>query len=220
MYSQAFRQYLRRREIAISFEKQKVEDNLYNEKTFYRQFIRDILKAKREVIIYSPYISRYRANLLIKTLEELSGRNVAVFVFTRPLEEYDNIIRCHISAVIERMEECGITVYFPGQYIHEKIAVIDRQVLWEGSLNILSQRHSNEIMRRIENKESALQVMSCLKLNKKLAEGYRSIYEKMSLGLINRIAISKKLKTKIFLSGFFVPIACIILVLLMRLILS
>lgn len=220
MYNQAFRQYLARRESTMALEKERVEDDLYNEKTFYKKFIKDISEAKREVVIYSPYISRYRANLLINALERLSNRNVAVFIFTRPLEEYDNIIRCHILAVIERMEECGITIFYPGRYIHEKTAIIDREILWEGSLNILSHRCSNEIMRRTENKKSALQIMSYLKINKKIAEGYRTIYEKMCLGLINKITVNKKLKIRIFFTGMCAPFILLGLILLIRLIIS
>jgi hypothetical protein len=33
---------------------------LYNEETFYRAFTRDVLAAKKEVIIYSPFVSKYR----------------------------------------------------------------------------------------------------------------------------------------------------------------
>ena len=38
---------------------------------------------------------------------------------------------------------------------HCKLAFIDRNVLWEGSLNILSQTNSREIMRRIEGENHA-----------------------------------------------------------------
>jgi hypothetical protein len=34
-----------------------IYSNLYNERTFYKQFIKDLLNAKDEVIIESPFIS-------------------------------------------------------------------------------------------------------------------------------------------------------------------
>jgi len=49
---------------------------------------------------------------------------------------------------------------------HRKLAILDRNILWEGSLNILSQRHSREIMRRIENEELSLEMFNFLKLQK------------------------------------------------------
>ena len=35
--------------------------------------------------------------------------------------------------------------------LHRKVVVIDREILYEGSLNILSQNNSIEMMRRIES---------------------------------------------------------------------
>jgi len=41
-----------------------------------------------------------------------------------------------------------------------------RKILWEGSLNILSQNQSREIMRRIENEQITLETFNFLKLEK------------------------------------------------------
>jgi hypothetical protein len=35
-----------------------MRSDLYNEATFYKQFVRDLLDAKEEVIIESPYITK------------------------------------------------------------------------------------------------------------------------------------------------------------------
>ena len=42
---------------------------------------------------------------------------------------------------------------------HRKLAIIDRSILYEGSLNILSQNDSLEIMQRIEPEELARQMI-------------------------------------------------------------
>ena len=49
---------------------------------------------------------------------------------------------------------------------HRKLAIIDRQILWEGSLNILSQIKSREIMRRIEGDNYAQDMFNFLKLKR------------------------------------------------------
>ena len=71
---------------------------------------------------------------------------------------------------IRNFEIMGVTVLpFIGN-IHRKLAILDRNILWEGSLNILSQRDSHEIMRRFEGKETAKQVMTFLKLDKNIGQ--------------------------------------------------
>ena len=85
----------------------------------------------------------------------------------------------------------------PG-YIHAKAAIIDREVLWDGSLNILSQRESKEIMRRTVDADIAKQMLDQLGLNRKLAEGYKYQYELLYRNLVEkrrlRFAIAAKLK--------------------------
>jgi len=63
-------------------------------------------------------------------------------------------------------EQVGIQVLLCTGNHHRKLAMLDRKVLWEGSLNILSQNRSREIMRRIDNPEITLEMLNFLKLEK------------------------------------------------------
>jgi phosphatidylserine/phosphatidylglycerophosphate/cardiolipin synthase-like enzyme len=207
--AQALRGYLRNRQEIIDSEKlqQEPETNkLFNEKTFYRAFVNDILEAKKEVIIYSPFVTKFRAEFFKQTIERLRKRNIEIFIFTRPIEEYDSLMQPQIQRALERYEDLGVCVFSLKGSIHEKVAIIDREILWEGSLNILSQRASREIMRRISGENTAMQVMSYLGLNKMLAEGYKLRYEKLCKNLIVNSGQNFKQKIRIFLLGLILPI--------------
>ena len=52
----------------------------------------------------------------------------------------------HSESAIQTFETLGIQVYVTRNEHHHKLAILDRQILWEGSLNILSQTKSREIM--------------------------------------------------------------------------
>ncbi len=164
-----------------------VEKNLYNETTFYPAFTRDMLEAKREIVIYSPFVSKYRSDTFNRIMYKFKDTNVAIFIFTRSLDEYELSQRKQAEAVLSHYEEMGASIYYLNGSIHEKVAVIDREILWEGSLNILSQRTSREMMRRITDQSSAMQVMSYLGLNRLLAEGYRAKYERLYRSLMEGI---------------------------------
>lgn len=206
---QIFKNYLKNRQSAIdanNTDKESKTSNLFNEKTFYRTFTKDMLKAQKEVIIYSPFVTKFRSDFFKQTLENLKNRNIIVFIFTRPLEEHDYLMRSEISCALKDLEESGVCIcYLPGN-IHEKIAIIDREILWEGSLNILSQRVSKEIMRRTLDKDLAIQIMFYLELNKKLTEAYKLKYEKLYRGLITNSKNKFKQKIRIFLLGLAIPI--------------
>ena len=67
---------------------------------------------------------------------------------------------------ISQCERMGIQVLLCIGNHHRKLAILDRKILWEGSLNILSQTESREIMRRIENETMTLEMFEFLKLNR------------------------------------------------------
>ncbi|MCX6810293.1 MAG: hypothetical protein NTY30_00955 [Candidatus Berkelbacteria bacterium] len=207
-HAQSFKQLLKRRDDAIKAEKisESQSIDLYNENTFYKALTADMLAAKKEVIIYSPFVSKFRTDFLKPTIEKLIDRNIDIFIFTRPIEEYDSTMQPQIGCALKRLEELGVCIFYPGRYIHQKVAIVDREVLWEGSLNILSHRASNEMMRRTAHGESATQVMQYIGLNDQIAAAYKLKYEKLYKGLVNNSKHSFKLKTKIFLLGMAIPI--------------
>lgn len=207
-HAQSFKQLLKRRDDAIKAEKisESQAIDLYNENTFYKALTADMLSAKKEVIIHSPFVSKFRTDFLKPTIEKLIDRNIDIFIFTRPIEEYDSAMQPQIECALKRLEELGVCIFYPGRYIHQKVAIVDREVLWEGSLNILSHRASNEMMRRTSHGESATQVMNYIGLNDQIAVAYKTKYEKLYSGLANTSKQSFKLKMKIFLLGMTIPI--------------
>lgn len=147
--------------------------SLCNQDNFYPVLTKDMLNAEKEVVIYSPFISRYRADLLTKTFKELIRRNITIFIFTRAVKEHELHAQDEIQVVINEYRKLGIHVFCLNGFIHEKVAIIDQKVLWEGSLNILSQRNSREIMRRFANADLSKQVLKHLDIMGKLKAGYR-----------------------------------------------
>jgi phosphatidylserine/phosphatidylglycerophosphate/cardiolipin synthase-like enzyme len=180
-------------------------NNLFNEKSFYQTFSEDMLKAKKEVVIYSPFISKYRSEYFRRVFTALRRKNIPIFIFTRPLEEHEYFAKAEIACALRDYEEMGANITYLKGYVHEKLAVIDREILWEGSLNILSQRESREIMRRFSDETLAKQTMSYLGLEKKLAEAYKFQYERMYHNLAKNLEENKWLKVKLFFSGVLLP---------------
>jgi hypothetical protein len=70
---------------------------------------------------------------------------------TRDPKEHTNGYSEQSEVEIQEFEAIGIQVLLCKGNHHRKLAIIDRNILWEGSLNILSQIHSREFMRRLED---------------------------------------------------------------------
>ena len=131
---------------------------LYNEKSFYPAFIADAKRATASIIIESPFISYRRLNWLYPTLEKAVRRGVSITVNTRDPQYHDEFMQKQAADGIKALQNIGIEVLYTGN-LHRKLAIIDSLVLWEGSLNILSQTDSCEVMRRIESTDLAKQMI-------------------------------------------------------------
>jgi len=68
---------------------------------------------------------------------------------------------------VAALQELGVAVLFTIKH-HRKIAIIDREVFYEGSLNILSYYDSCEIMRRTVSASEAETLIKFIGLNRYL----------------------------------------------------
>lgn len=149
----------------LFWRKQDFKSALYNQDSFYAQFVKDLKKCKKEVLIESPYLTSSRIELLYAVFEELLSHGAKVHIVTRdPIDHDDEYVKHQATNEILNLKELGINVILLKGFHHRKIAIIDRNILWEGSLNILSYNSSLEIMRRIENERMAKQMLSFLKV--------------------------------------------------------
>lgn len=139
---------------------------LYDETTFYQAFLRDLRHCKKEVIIESPYMTTNRVASLAPILRKLTKNGVKVSVNTRFPGHHDQLLRIQAWIVTKELKGMGVRVHFFNDYHHRKIAVLDNRILYEGSLNILSQNHSREIMRRVESEQLVKQMIQFLRLKK------------------------------------------------------
>ena len=119
--------------------------SLYDEKTFYKAFIKDLEQCQSEVIIESPFMTADRMKMLRPILNKLYNGGIKVFIITRDLREHNEGYEEQSENEIEALESLGIQVLLCTGNQHRKLAIIDRQILWEGSLNILSKSKAGKL---------------------------------------------------------------------------
>lgn len=139
---------------------------LFDEVTFYQTFINDLERCRNQVIIESPFITYERMRTFDRIFQKLLNQGVKIYIITRDPREHEEFMENQSEEEIQHCEKLGIQVLLCTGNHHRKLAILDREILWEGSLNILSQTHSREIMRRIESEELTMQMFNFLKLSK------------------------------------------------------
>lgn len=145
-----------------------INSTLYNEETFYAKFLKDLSKCHSEVLIKSPFITSRRLSNLLPILQKLKDRNVRIAINTRDPKTHDSeYLQTEATDALSTLQHMGIHVLYTSNH-HRKLAILDRNILYEGSLNILSQNSSCEVMRRIESVKLAWQMVRFTKIDKYL----------------------------------------------------
>ena len=138
---------------------------MYDEQSFYRAFQKDLYSARKSVIIESPFITLRRIEELLPVITKLRRKGVSVTVNTRNPIEHEEEYEMQALVAIEQLQGLGVKVLYTIRH-HRKLAIIDGTVTWNGSLNILSQHDSCEIMWRVASKGIAEQLLGFIKLTK------------------------------------------------------
>jgi len=141
-----------------------LSSELFDEHSFYNAFSKDIRTAYTRIIIESPYITSRRAQEISPLLNKAVNRGVKVTIYTRNPYHHDGILVTESINGIGILREAGVTVITCVDMRHRKLAMIDGYILWEGSLNMLSQNGSKEVMRRSVSNELCQQMLSFIRV--------------------------------------------------------
>lgn len=138
--------------------------SVYDEHGFYGAFSSDLKSATREVVLESPYVTVRRASEISSLISKTTAREVSVSIYTRNPHHHDGILVDEAIQGIQILKQAGAKIVTCDDMRHRKLAIIDDYILWEGSLNMLSQNGSKEIMRRTVSEEMCDQMKRFLGL--------------------------------------------------------
>ena len=105
-----------------------------------------------------------RITSLEPELRALTERGVAVSVVTKQLEERDKNFRAGHAQMEQALRDWGVLIVHK-RAMHEKLVIVDRRVVWIGSLNPLSFKNTQEIMLRRDGKDVAEEIEKLLMID-------------------------------------------------------
>jgi superfamily II DNA or RNA helicase len=132
--------------------------SIFDSHTFLPVYSADVLAARHEVLIVSPFLTKRR---LTSALDYITAANAKVTVVTKSSVNYPEKERPKIIECIEHLKQSGITVKTK-DHIHQKFAIIDQRTIWYGSINLLSYGSSEESIMRIDNVNIAAELLGSI----------------------------------------------------------
>ena len=133
-------------------------NSIYNSENFSSVYNNDILSAKKELVIASPFISKVNLAKILEVFKALIKSGIKIIIITRPLEELKEASRKNIKDTYEILNNQGIHLVFKNN-MYKNFAVIDDKIVWYGSINLLSYGSSEESVMRLESIEIANELL-------------------------------------------------------------
>lgn len=142
-------------------EQEESVSRLYDEQTYFTDFIEDISGAARSILVVSPYLQKNRITGLLPVLVSVIAVGVRVTIYTRAAESYKPDQQMGITAAISMLENAGITVT-THKKVQQRYAIMDESIVWYGSIDFLAFGRKDSDALRFENAEIAGELLDLL----------------------------------------------------------
>jgi len=149
-----------------SFElsQETLKNGLFSQVDFHKVFMADIESAQNSIVIFSGFFTPNRVAAYADLFRSKLSKGVNIRCITRPPNHNGSMDEADGKETLDALERMGVIVDTRWE-IHEKVALLDGNVVWFGSLNPLSHTDTtSEVMARIESPDVANQLAMFLML--------------------------------------------------------
>jgi superfamily II DNA or RNA helicase len=131
---------------------------IYDMENYADVYWRDIGAAKAEVIVSSPRLNTEKVNRMIRTLQTRQEMGVKVVIVTWHPDAYKYGRDDTRMELMERLRKAGFEIRLVEETC-EHFAVIDREIVWYGSMNLLSKEDAEDNLMRVCSKDIAAELL-------------------------------------------------------------
>ncbi|MFZ2633535.1 MAG: DEAD/DEAH box helicase family protein [Desulfosalsimonadaceae bacterium] len=136
-------------------------DIIFDNNNFLPVFSHDLSVAKKEILIVSPFIRKNHTFQMIQHLKTAIGKKLRIIVVTRSPEDFKPKDHPGLQVTLDLLKNNGISIVFKSN-IHQKFTVMDKKIVWYGSINLLSYGSAQESIMRIESINIAGELMKSI----------------------------------------------------------
>ena len=146
-------------ELCVSMDGEKQKANaIYDIETYAETYWRDLEEAKSGIIVSSPRLNNQKVNRIITVLSKRRELGVRVTIVTWHPDAYKygrDDVRMELT---ERLRKAGFEIRLVEDSC-EHYAVIDNEIVWYGSMNLLSKEDAEDNLMRVCSKDIAAELL-------------------------------------------------------------
>ena len=144
--------------LAAPNEEKQTVNAIFDSESYLPVYEKDLMQARKSIYIASPRLNKNKVRRLIALVEEQQSAGVIVTVITQPAESYPQTRVEPTKALQTALTAAGIFVV-PQPDLHTHFAVIDQEIVWYGSTNLLSRDKEDDGLMRIGSRDVALELL-------------------------------------------------------------
>lgn len=146
-------------ELCLNLTDVKQQTNaIFDNESYHKVYEMDLWEANKEIIISSPGINQAKVKQLIMHLKKRQEAGVRITIITLRSDSYPESRALKTKELIDKLRNVGITVK-EKERMHEHFAIIDQEIVWYGSMNLLSREKEDDNLMRVVSREIALELM-------------------------------------------------------------
>ncbi len=138
-------------------ERQEV-NAIFDSDTYLSAYENDLRNAMKDIIISSPTLGKYKVHRMISILKERQEAGVKVTIVTWHPEAYKYGKDEHRIELMELLRNAGFHIELMTESC-QHYAIIDSEIVWYGSVNLLSKDDIEDNIMRVVSKAIASELL-------------------------------------------------------------
>ena len=146
-------------EVCSGLKSEKQTANaIFDSENYYEVYRKDLLQADKNIVISSPAISGTKVYELINLLRDKQRAGVEITIVTWEPDSYGFGDAGFWMQLHEEMRQAGFYLKMVEDTC-QHFAIIDQEIVWYGSMNLLAKSNIDDSMMRIQSKKIAMELM-------------------------------------------------------------
>ena len=146
-------------ELCVNMDGEKQKANaIYDIENYAEIYWRDLEEAKSAVIVSSPRLNNQKVNRIISVLGKRCESGVKVTIVTWHPDAYKYGRDDTRMELMERLRKAGFEIRLVEETC-EHYAVVDNEIVWYGSMNLLSKEDAEDNLMRVCSKDIAAELL-------------------------------------------------------------
>lgn len=138
--------------------KKQTTNAIFDSENYCEVYRKDLLQTDKNIIISSPVISGAKVYELISILRDKQLAGVEITIVTWEPDSYGFGDAAFWMQLHEEMRQAGFYIKTVEESC-EHFAIMDQEIVWYGSMNLLAKNNADDSMMRVQSKKIAMELL-------------------------------------------------------------